>query len=240
MLLIVLMTCSLWGTTAAAEKIVMVSHFSPDKLVLGKWTQLIYTEAFQRLGFEMEYAVYPYKRGDYLVEQGKADGALVRPYDYAKAHPDLVRVEEPAPVDRLGAFAKDADIQLEGWESLKGRTYKINYPRGFVLAEMSLPKVAEAENIGAVDEWGQGLKKLAAGRIDIFLAPESIMIQLLNTEEFKDSGITMAGVMQDVTLYAFLRPEHRALAPKLAEVLKQMKAEELIEQYRQGAEDALQ
>lgn len=226
-------------TTSAGEKIVMVSHFSQENEILGKWLDLIYTEAFQRVGLEMEYTLYPYKRGDYLVDNGEVDGVLARPHNYAAQHPDLIRVEEAAPVDQLAAFAKDASMRLDGWESLKDTPYSIEYPRGFVLAEINLPKLVKPEQISAADDLIQGLKKVAAGRTDMFLAPESILVQFLSTDEFKDSGIRKVGVMQEVPLYAFLQPIHKDLAIKLAEVLKQMKAEGLIEHYWKMAEEAM-
>lgn len=240
LLAIVIMVCCLGETATAAEKIVMTVQFPPDQLMLGKWVQLIYTEAFQTLGLEMECVFYPIKRGDALVENGEVDGALSRPFDYATVYTNLIRVEEPAPVDKLAALAKDATLQLNGWESLKGTPYTIDHLRGFVLAEINLPKVVVANQIGIVDEWIQGLKKLAAGRTDILLIPESIGTQLLKMPEFKDAGIAQVGVMQDVPLYAFLQPKHRDLSIKLADVLKQMKTEGRLEQLWQSAAEALQ
>jgi len=231
--------CSLWlPVTAAEEKITMAVHFSNTREILGKWIDLIYTEAFQRVGLTMEYKEYPYKRGDALVDSGEVDGVLARPFDYGSLHPNLVRVEEPAPVDSLTVVATDANIHLEGWESLKGTTYMIEYPRGFVLAEINLPKMVKPEQIAASDDLRQSLKKLAAGRINLLIAPDTILTQLLNTEEFKNSGIRKVGSMQVVPLFAFLQPKHKDLAVKLAETLKQMKTEGLLDQYRKTAEEA--
>ena len=238
-LIVIVLFLTIWFSAAAsAESFVMAVHFSNEREVLGKWIDLIYTEAFHRIGLEMEYKEYPYRRGDALTDRGEIAGVLARPGNYAEFHPKLIRVEEPAPVDVLAAFGTDADMQLGGWESLAGTSYNVEYPRGFVLAEMNLPKVLAKEHISATDDFRQSLKKLAARRIDVLLAPESILSQLLDTDEFKDSGIRKVGMMQEVPLYAFLHSKHKDVAVQLAEALKQMKAEGLFDEYYNIAREA--
>ena len=222
----------------AAEKIVMTCQFSNEREILGKWVELIYTDAFQRIGMAMELKYYPIKRGDALVMTGDVAGILSRPANYAALYPDLVMVAEPAPIDKLAVLATDANLTITDWESLKSITTTIEYPRGFVLVEKNLPNVVKAEQIVPSDDLQQSLKKLAAGRIGLLIAPDSILAQLLNLEEFKNSGIHKVGEVAEVPLHAFFHPTHKDLAPKLAEALKQVKAEGLIDQYRKTAEEA--
>ena len=236
--LVVVMLLSMSSSARAAEKISLGVHFSNQQDVLGKWIDLIYTEAFRRIGMEMEYKELPYKRGDAMVDAGEIDGVLARPKNYGDLHPSLIRVEEAAPIDSLGAFATEAGLQLQGWESLKGMAGVIEYPRGFVLAEINLPKLVTPEQISPSDNLVQSLKKLAAGRIHLLLAPASILGQLLRSEEFANSGIRNVGAMQDVELFAYLQSKHAEMAVKLAEALRAMKTEGLFEQYRATAEEA--
>ena len=58
-------------------------------------------------------------------------------------------------------------------------------------------------------------------------------------DEFKDTNIRSAGVMGAFPLNAYLLPEHADLAPKMSAVIKEMKAEGLIERYHQRAMDAM-
>lgn len=236
--IVVLMMLSIADSASAAEKISLGVHFSNQQDVLGKWIDLIYTEAFRRIGMEMEYKELPYKRGDAMADAGEIDGVLARPKNYGELHSSLIRVEEAAPVDSLGAFATDATLQLNGWESLKGVSKIVEYPRGFILAEINLPKVVAPEHIVPSDNLMQSLKKLEAGRTQLLLAPTSILGQLLRSGEFADSGIRNVGSMQDVELFAYLQSKHSATALKLAEALREMKAEGLFEQYRAAAEEA--
>ena len=114
---------------SAGEKVVMVctrSENDPE----GKWLNLIFTEAFKRMGMELVYRHYPAKRCSYLSDKGQVDGELWRVRHYNEGHPDMVRVEEPHGVLRFSAFATDPNIQLDGWDSLKDTAYRVECRRG--------------------------------------------------------------------------------------------------------------
>ena len=50
----------------------------------------------------------------------------------------------------------------------------------------------------------------------------------------------MVGTMENIRLFPFLHKKHNYLAPKLAAVLKQMKDDELFEEYRAQAAKSLE
>jgi ABC-type amino acid transport substrate-binding protein len=137
------------------------------------------------------------------------------------------------------AFATNAAIQLNGWESLRGATYRVEYLIGAVV-ERNLQQVVKPGLLSAVATAEQALKKLRAGRTDIFVHVESLVLPLLQTPEFKDAGIAPVGVMEKQDAYPFLHNKHAALAPKLAEVMQQMKAEGLFAQYQKQAAEFFQ
>ena len=64
---------------------------------------------------------------------------------------------------------------------------------------------------------------------------EDDILPALQTDEFKDFGIHPVGVMEQVYGYTYFHNTHRDLVPKFEAVLKAMKAEGLIEQYRATA-----
>ncbi len=100
---------------------------------------------------------------------------------------------------------------------------------------MQLSKVVPPERLSFVPTIEQALKKLRAGRTDIFVYVEPLVLSVLRSAEFQDAGIQMVGMMEEFALYPFLHKKHADLAPKLAEALKQMKAEGLFEQYQKMA-----
>lgn len=215
----------------AADKIVF-SNGLPENSYRVKWYKLVYPEAFRRLGMEFELKQYPMKRGPYLVNQGKLDGELGREGDFNAMYPNLLRVEEPLWTGRMIAYTTDKKIKLNNkWESLRNTQFRVNYRRGVKKCEENLTKVVRPDKLESLTDDVQGLKKLLAKRIDVYVGIESIIDPLLKTKEFSASSFNKAGVMDESKIYAFLHKKHEKLVPKLAAVFKAMKEEGLLEQY---------
>jgi len=221
------------GTSALKEKTFVFACSRPETQYVGKLQRLILTEVFRRLGIKPEFRDYPSKRSTIEADAGNVDGEPTRPYQYADEHPNLVRVEEFLFNVNYCAFAvKDSIPRLNGWNSLKETAYRVEYMRGIKSAETNLPKVVKSENLSNVTEQVQGLKKLISDRTDLFVDEEYAILKLLQAPEFKESKIRSVGVMGDFPVYSFLHKKHASLAPKIAEIIKAMKAEGLIEKYR--------
>jgi ABC-type amino acid transport substrate-binding protein len=215
----------------AADKIVFANGL-PENSYRVKWYKLVYPEAFRRLGMEFEFKSYPMKRGPRLVNQGKLDGELGREGDFNTKYPNLLRVDEPLWTGRMIAYTTDKKIKLNNkWESLRNTNFRVNYRRGVTKCEENLPKVVRPDKLETVNYDIQGLKKLLAKRIDVYVGIESIVDTLLKTKEFSALSFYKAGVMDESKVYAFLHKKHEKLVPKLAAVFKEMKAEGLFEQY---------
>ena len=90
----------------------------------GKWTELIYTEVFRRLGMEFVIKEYPMERANVMLDTGQIDGDLVRSPIHHEAYPGLVRVEESPFSINYTAFAADPTIQIDAWESLRDTPYR--------------------------------------------------------------------------------------------------------------------
>jgi len=199
----------------------------------GKLYNLIYHEAFKRLGLEMEYRHLPPKRASVEADVGNIDGEVGRILAYGEDHPNLVRVDEAGISDAFCAFTMNHTISLDGWDSLRNTPYKVEYQRGVFRPEQVLIKIVPSVNLSNITSLRQGLRKLTKGRTDVYIDSEAAVMGLLATAEFKNNGIQKAGVMEYVYYYAYLHIKHKDLAQKLAEVLKQMKAEGVVEQYHQ-------
>lgn len=212
------------------KTLVMVSGVPEGGPVEQLITQ-IYTEAFQRLGIKMTYQFYPFKRATGMAVQEKIDGELTRKFSYGNKHPNLVRVEEPAYTDRFIAFATDPAIQLQGWESIRITNLRIDYQRGIHGIEQQLRILTGRNRISPLNNDQMGLRRLIADRTDIYISGENFVKGLLQTEEFQNSGIRIAGIMEEVPIYAYLLKKHQKIGPKLSSVLRQMKNEGLIDQY---------
>ncbi len=209
----------------------MASIVSKDTLE-GKWLYLIYSEAFRRLDLQLVFQHYPSLRASKMADEHKVEGELARVSQYGKKHPNLVRVEEPALSNSFIAFATNPKIKLKGWESLRETKYKVEYFRGDQRAHDKLTEIVIPAQLSNISSWPQGFKKLMHGRTDVFVAPETIANNLLKQDEFQNSGILLVGVMEKITVHAYLHKNHAPFAPQLSAILKEMKKEGLIEKYK--------
>lgn len=208
----------------------------PLESAMFRFAELVYTEAFRRLGLEFRYKVYPPARAGIMADSGEIDGEPGRIIAYGEGHPNLIRVDEAVWEDRVLAFATDPGIALDGWESLRDTHYRVDYFRGVAIVHQHLPELVPAGKLSTVSDAPQALKKLIAGRTDVFVDTEKRVLPLLHSPEFKDFDILVVGTMQDISSYPYLHMRHAALVPKLADVLGRIKAEGLFEQYMQQAQ----
>lgn len=215
----------------AGETFTMAFHLGPEDDPLIEVGQRFFTEAFRRLGLDFAYEVYPKKRCSVMVDKGILDGVPTGPVNLNETYPNMIRVEEPVLRIKYCAYATKTKIRLYGWESLKGSPYRVEAILGFSSPEKKLPQVVKPEQLSYVNTVAQGLNKLRTERTDIFIHIYYHVQYALNTPQFQDEGIVEVGVMQESVSFPFLHRRHADLAPKLANVMKQMQAAGMIERH---------
>lgn len=202
-----------------------------------KLVALIYTEAFKRLGIPFQLSTYSLARRAALASEGAIDGEVSRIYAYADAHPDLVRVEEPVLDFSFALFSADPNLRLQRLEDLATSHYIVEYRRGILMCENTLAKYIPAERLSNVTGTEQGVKKLIAGRTDLYCDIETYVPEALRAPEFKGvTTVRKALRFASVPTYPYLAKKHAALAPRLAATLRQMRAEGLFGEYPLQAE----
>lgn len=221
------------ASPAPAKPFVIAADSEPTTYG-SRWMALIYNEAFKRLGIPVRLDYYPLARRVALVEEGLVDGEASRVYSYGNNRPNLVRVEESVVDLGFSLYTANPALRLERIEDLRSTNYIVEYRRGILICETTLKASVAAERLSDVLTQQQGLKKLLAGRTDLYCDIDVYVLQELQSPEFK--GVTtvrkVIGIGKAVPTYPYLNKKHAELAPRLAAVLKQMKAEGLIEAYR--------
>lgn len=224
------------ATAAAPAPFVM--GFDEDPRIFGSvWSLRIYTEAFRRLGIPLQPKFYPLARRAALGDEGAIDGDGARVYGWSTAHPNMVRVEESVMDLGFGMYTANPALRLQRMEDLPSSGLLAEYRRGILLCENALKPLLPAARLSDVTSEYQGLKKLVAGRTDVYCELDSVVRQALVSPELK--GVTNIRKVFNVGIlptYPYLYKTHAELAPRLAATLKQMKAEGLIEAYRLEAE----
>jgi len=232
--IVVLVAAVLSMPSAAADKMILVGTEGVKNSMYGKWLTLVFTEAFRRLGYELQYDGYPAARASAMSESGQVDGEISRVFEYQEAHPNLIRVGEVLYSTKFVAFAAKPGIVLHGWKSLQNTTYRVDYRRGVKLSESELTLVVASEHLSDVTTAEQGLKKLIKRRSDLYVDVEFTIVEAindLNQDKFDVSVLYQAGIMQEVNVHAYLHKKHAALVPKVAEILKTMKQGGLFKHY---------
>ncbi len=234
------------AATETDEKTMRLVSGIPPSTVMFRTASLVLPEAFKRNGYEATVEYCPPKRCFQMMESGEVDGDATRVYDFVKggANPNHFRIEEHFTSSTWMAFATNPDIKVSGWEDLKTNNYRIGYLSGVVKSEQKLIGFIDDDKLVAVPtSIEEGLGMLSADRFDIYVSADGhIAEMLLQTEEFKDSGIQNVGIIEEVFLYPYLHIKHKELAPQIATTIKEMKEEGLLEQYKKQLmeEDAAQ
>ncbi|MGI2058010.1 hypothetical protein ACRN9T_12620 [Shewanella baltica] len=228
-------------TAALADKpiITMAFYEDPKHNFYFKWAELIYTQAFERLGYGFSYQVVPAARASMMADSGKVDGEPGRVFNYGEKFTNLIRIEEPVVDTHLIAFAHNPKIKITNWQALQKSRYKIEYYRGVFLAEQKLKGLIPNERLTESSSPVSSFRKMLRDRIDIYIDTEASSLDLLQTPEFQGSEIIAIATLEELTSYGYLNKRHAALAVNLARELKQMKQEGIFETYKQQARKSL-
>lgn len=229
------------GAAQGAAATPFVLGVEADREAYGtKWAMLVYTEAFSRLGIPVQFGFYPLARRTAMLDAGEIDGEPGRIYEYAAAHPNLIRIEEPFAAVNIALFAADPALRLQSLEQLRAGSLLVEYRRGILFCEKALTPLLPVERLSSITSEEQGVKKLMAGRIDLYCDLDVPVRRVLNSPEFSDTArVRKVFSLGSIQTYPYLHRKHAALAPLLAATLKAMKAEGLIEAYRVQVEQEL-
>jgi polar amino acid transport system substrate-binding protein len=215
----------LLGTAARARDSVVLAHpFPKEATYAARVLSLICSDAFQQLGLDVEVRMLPPLRGSIEADAGRIDGEVGRAIGYGDSHPNLVRVEESLLAFRVAAFTRIPGLKLNGWDSLKGSSHRVEYRSGYITFKARLEQILPPQQISSVVDSQTGMQNVALGRTDIFVDLEEFgQLQLARLPQ-RYSDVYNAGLVQDTPVYIYLHRRHRALLPRLAEAISRMKA----------------
>jgi polar amino acid transport system substrate-binding protein len=185
-----------------------------------KVLELVSQEAFRRAGLVFQLDRNPSARSLDLANEGSIDGEGLRVAGLEQQYPNLVQVPERYTSISFVAFARDASIKLDhGWESLK--PHRIAFINGWKMYEAN---ATTAQSITKVDKPDQLFRMLEANRIDLALytlADGSAIVKNLAIP-----GIApLTPALRNADMFLYLNKKHQAHVPRIAQALKDMKAD---------------
>lgn len=212
------------GTAQADPKTFRMAFAkAPAQDVQHLFYQKIYTQAFAKLGYEFDFIVAPNKRCSYLLQSGQVDGEPQRIKSYEQQLENIIHVDEPIFVNRNIIVGRTGSAKIERLAQLQQKNIHVDYARGSLWSEQHLRDVLPSTHIHAVDSFRQGLIKTKYGRTDYFLGLETPTIEVLNSPEFKDSKLTVLGIVGQNNSYPYFHQKHKDLAQQMATILQDMK-----------------
>lgn len=181
-------------------------------------------EAFRRAGVRLKLVRLPAERGLINANAGVEDGDLSRIVGLEAQYPNLVRVPERLLVWEFAAFGKQR-AQPVTWEALKAQP--IGHIRGWKIYEREL---ADATAVITSEDSAQLFRQLQRDRIDVALFERWQGLARIRREGMRDVQV-LAPPLARRDMYIYLHKRHAALVPRLADALREIKAEGLYERW---------
>jgi len=187
----------------------------------------IMTATFERAEIKMEFHLLPGERSISLVGKGVDDGDCCRvPKAIAKDYPDLLQVPEIVYLAKFSAFAKTPHPKIENFDSLK--PFSVATVSGWKILVNNLKRI-EPETLHIMDEPESMFKILQKDRLDIATYGYLSGLQTIN-----DLGLTdisaISPPLAEVPLYLYMNKKNADHIPTLAQALKELKAEGVIDE----------
>jgi polar amino acid transport system substrate-binding protein len=180
----------------------------------------ILTEAYSRLGIDLEIQELPLERAIQVANSGSVDGELFRGEIEKSDYPNVIKVPVVIALGEISVFTKNKDFVVNGWESL--RPYIIATQIGLKPVELN----TEGMNVKKALEWEQLFKMLDSGRVDIVVLPKDVGLSALESMNLQGIRVLEPPVQRDF-IYHYLNVKHSDIVPKLTAILKQMQTEGL-------------
>jgi polar amino acid transport system substrate-binding protein len=215
-ILVFMMSCLATAFAGNLTITVSTNNTPLDRKALQELSQ----EAFRRIGVDFKLVSLPSERSLHSANQGEVDGEGLRVAGLSSQYPNLVQVPERYIGVSFVAFAKDATIKLDnGWDSLK--PFSVTFITGWKMFEAN---ASGARVVNKVDKPEQMFRMLDGGRVDLALYTRADGIALTRSLGLA-SIAPLFPSLKEVDMYLYLNKKHEALAPKLAQALKDMKAD---------------
>lgn len=208
---------------AASEPTLVLSNPMAPPLTNAQGTgfldQLL-QEAARRVGVRVHLISPPAERGLVNANAGIEDGDSNRIAGLERDYPNLIRVPEKNMDMHFVAFTRQTGLSLDrGWRSLSGRS--VGIIKGWKILERNLPADAQ---VTIVKDAEQLFRLLAHRRVDVVL-----YAQHLGQAQARQLGLTDVRVagppLTTQGMFVYLHKKHAPLVPRLAEALRQIKAD---------------
>jgi len=192
---------------------------------------LVLTEAYRRLGIEIISEELPAERAIQTAAAGKTDGEVARMAGLEAFYPDLVRVPEPVISLEIVVFSAGLSFPVNGWESL--RPYNFCYMHGIKAIEQATKGMQRTATATTEDL----VRQLRTGGCEVAVLGDQawITVDRLNAGPLRE----LEPPLEVLHLYHYLHRRHEGLVPRVAEELRKMRGEGVIDAILKPGNEAV-
>ncbi|MGQ0709476.1 MAG: hypothetical protein ACT4NV_06955 [Rhodoferax sp.] len=206
---------------------------SPENNFVGAYVRRIHRELFARLGLGVDFLTLPVARLNVETANNRVDGDSARALAFGQSQPQLIRVAEPVMEVNFALWAINPSYLLSSPEQLAGSGYSVSFDRGTLVCEQFLKEHLPAQRIVDVTTLTSALEMLHYGRHELHCGID-ITVLAYASEFFprKPPPLRLFNLGKPTPLYAYLQPQHAALALPMAAALRKMRADGTLERIR--------
>lgn len=187
------------------------------------FADLVVAEAFKRIGYKLETVRLPAERALINANKGIDDGDLLRVAGLQKKYPNLIQVPESIMIIDMVLFSKNyPTFIVDGWKSMSNQSLAII--SGWKIMEKNFSQLGDKISIIKTDNAQQSFTLLKKGRVDFIAYSNWSGLGYLKKNNITDIVLLRPPLVRP-EFYVYLHKKHKNIVPKLAAVIKQMKAD---------------
>lgn len=202
----------------------------PDQALGAEILKVVYG----RLAIPVEFVDLPAKRSLLESSEGRVDGEVQRILAVQTQYPTLVALHPSFNYIEPSAFVKDTELRVDGWPSLA--PHSVGIVRGVGSSEAGTRGMTRVEAVSTMD---QLMQALAAGRYEVAVNDRFSGLLVIQRLGLASVVRAVEPPLQHIPLHHFLHERHRAMVPRIEQVLRSMQASGELQRVRQDAVAAI-
>jgi len=169
-------------------------------------------QAFNRLGYDVNFEYYPGKRSLQLANSGSIDGELARTREISETYKNLRIVTEYKKIKPAIYGRGQGSVTL---------LQSITFQRGSVYEDLPLPDILSDVSIVKTNGLRQSIHLVMSGRVDALLTSENVY-RVLNELSPADANALhrLPITIEAVSVFTFLHKKHESLIPELRKAIE--------------------
>jgi polar amino acid transport system substrate-binding protein len=183
----------------------------------------VLTEAFRRIGYQLETVHMPAERALINANRGIDDGELARVGGLQKKYPNLIQVPETFLTVDMVLYSKNyPSFVVDGWQSVASHSLAII--SGWKIMEENFGKLGARVEIIKTDTPEQSFSLLENDRVDFIAYSNWSGLGYIEAHDITDV-VLLDPPLASPEFYVYLHKKHKSIVPELAEAIKAMKAD---------------